>query len=148
MNMVRYEPWSLLNQLHGEIDQLFTPQRRRLGEDNANVATSDWTPAVDIKEEPEQFVIHADIPGVDPKDIDVHMENGILTIMGERQSETKEEREGYKRVERVRGNFYRRFSLPDTANAEAISAKSQHGVLEVVIPKQQKVQPRRIQVES
>lgn len=148
MNMVRYEPWSLLNQLHGEIDQLFTPQRRRLGEDSANVATSDWTPAVDIKEEPEQFVIRADIPGVDPKDIDVHMENGILTIKGERQSETKEEREGYKRIERVRGNFYRRFSLPDTANAEAISAKSQHGVLEVVIPKQQKVQPRRIEVAS
>ena len=93
-------------------------------------------------------MIHADIPGVDPKDIDVHMENGILTIKGERQSETKEEREGYKRVERVRGSFYRRFSLPDTADAEAISAKSQHGVLEVVIPKQQKVQPRRIQVES
>ena len=148
MNMVRYEPWSLLNQLHSEIDQLFTPQRRRLGEDNANVATSDWVPAVDIKEEADRFVIHADIPGVDPKDIDVHMENGILTIKGERQSETKEEREGYKRVERVRGSFYRRFSLPDTANAEAISAKSQHGVLELVIPKQQKVQPRRIQVES
>jgi HSP20 family protein len=148
MNMVRYEPWSLLNQLHSEIDQLFTPQRRRLGEDNANVATSDWVPAVDIKEEADRFVIHADIPGVDPKDIDVHMENGILTIKGERQSETKEEREGYKRVERVRGSFYRRFSLPDTANAEAISAKSQHGVLELVIPKQQKLQPRRIQVES
>lgn len=148
MNMVRYEPWSLLNQLHSEIDQLFTPQRRRLGEDNANVATSDWAPAVDIKEEADRFVIHADIPGVDPKDIDVHMENGILTIKGERQSETKEEREGYKRVERVRGSFYRRFSLPDTANAEAVSAKSQHGVLELVIPKQQKLQPRRIQVES
>lgn len=146
MNMVRYEPWSLLNQLHNEIDQLFTPQRRRLSEDNANVATSDWTPAVDIKEEADRFVIHADIPGVDPKDIDVHMENGILTIRGERQSESKEEREGYKRIERVRGSFYRRFSLPDTANAEAISAKSQHGVLEVVIPKQQKVQPRRIEV--
>jgi HSP20 family protein len=148
MNMVRYEPWSLLNQLHNEIDQLFTPQRRRLGEDNANVATSDWAPAVDIKEEPERFVIHADIPGVDPKDIDVHMEDGILTIRGERQAENKEEREGYKRVERVRGSFYRRFSLPDTANAEAISAKCQHGVLELVIPKQEKVQPRRIQVDS
>lgn len=148
MNMVRYEPWSLLNQLHNEIDQLFTPQRRRVGEDNASVATSDWVPAVDIKEEAERFVIHADIPGVDPKDIDVHMENGILTIKGERQSETKDEREGYKRIERVRGSFYRRFSLPDTANAEAISAKSHNGVLEVVIPKQQKVQPRRIQVEG
>lgn len=148
MNIVRYEPWNLLNQLQGEINQLFTPQHRRLGEDNAIIATSDWTPAVDIKEEAEQFVIHADIPGVDPKDIDVHMENGVLTIRGERHAETQEEREGYKRVERVRGHFYRRFSLPDTADADAISAKSQHGVLEIVIPKQQKIQPRRIQVAS
>ncbi|MFN2309066.1 MAG: Hsp20/alpha crystallin family protein [Gammaproteobacteria bacterium] len=148
MNVVRYEPWSLLNQLSSEIDQLFTPQRRRPGEDSANVATSDWVPAVDIKEEAERFVIHADIPGVDPKDIDVHMENGILTLKGGRHAESQEEREGYKRTERVRGSFYRRFSLPDTANAEAISAKSQHGVLEVVIPKQQKVQPRRIEVEG
>jgi len=148
MSMVRYEPWNLLSQLHNEIDQLFPQQRRRVGEDDASVAASDWTPAVDIKEEPERFVIHADIPGVDPKDIEVHMENGILTIKGQRHSETKDEREGYKRIERMRGSFYRRFSLPDTANADAISAKSQLGVLEVIIPKQQKVQPRRIEVES
>lgn len=148
MSMVRYEPWGLLNQLHNEIDQLFAPQRRRMGEEGASITASDWTPAVDIKEEPDRFVIHADIPGVDPKDIEVHMENGILTIRGERLSEQKEEREGYKRIERVRGSFFRRFSLPDTADAEAISAKCQHGVLEVVIPKQEKVQPRRIQVEG
>lgn len=148
MNVVRYEPWNLLNQLHTEIDHLFTPQRRRPGEQKPLIATSDWTPAVDIKEEADRFVITADVPGVDPKDIELHMENGVLTIKGERQSETKEEREGYKRIERVRGSFYRRFSLPDTTNVEAISAKSQHGVLEVVIPKQQKVQPRRIEVMS
>ena len=148
MNVVRYEPWSLLNQLHNEIDQMVTPRRRRVNEEGVSIAASDWTPAVDIKEEVDRFVITADVPGVDPKDIEVHMENGILTIKGARLTESKEEREGYKRVERVRGSFYRRFSLPDTANAEAISAKSQHGVLEVVIPKQQKLQPRRIQVES
>ena len=148
MNVVRYEPWSLLNQLHNEIDQMVTPRRRRVNEEGASISASDWTPAVDIKEEVDRFVITADVPGVDPKDIEVHMENGILTIKGARLTESKEEREGYKRVERVRGSFYRRFSLPDTANAEAISAKSQHGVLEVVIPKQQKLQPRRIQVES
>ncbi|MBZ0070898.1 MAG: Hsp20/alpha crystallin family protein [Thiohalobacteraceae bacterium] len=147
MSMVRYEPWGLLNQLHSEIDQMFSPQHRRAGAEDGSVAASDWAPAVDIKEEPERFVIHADIPGVDPKDIEVRMENGILTIQGERLSEQKEEREGYKRIERVRGSFFRRFSLPDSANAEAISAKCQQGVLEVVIPKQEKVQPRRIQVE-
>lgn len=144
MNMVRYEPWRLLNQL----DQLFAPPRRRVDTEASRTAANDWTPAVDIKEEQDRFVIHADIPGVDPKDIEVQMENGILTIRGQRQSESKEEREGYRRIERVRGSFYRRFSLPDTANAEGISAKSQHGVLEVIIPKQPKVQSRRIEVVS
>ena len=71
----------------------------------------------------------------------------MLTIKGERESESKEERKGYKRVERQRGSFYRRFSLPDTANADAISAKSKNGVLEIVIPKQEKAQPRKIQVK-
>lgn len=147
MNVVRYEPWGLLNQLHKEIDQLFDP-RRALAEGDKETSTADWVPAVDIKEEADRFVIHADIPGVDPDKIEVSMEDGILTIKGERESENKEEREGYKRIERVRGSFFRRFSLPDTADAEKISAKAKNGVLEVIIPKHEKVQPRRIQVES
>ena len=102
---------------------------------------------VDIKEEENRYVIHADVPGVDPADIEVNMENGVLSIKGERESESKEEREGYKRVERVRGSFFRRFNLPDTADAEAISAKSKDGVLEIVIPKQEKPQPKRIRIE-
>ena len=146
--MVRYEPWGLLNQLHGEVDRLFNTRMGRYGDDGDQLATSDWVPAVDIKEEDDRFVIHADVPGVDPKDIEVNMEDGVLSIKGERQSETTDEREGYKRVERVRGSFFRRFSLPDTANADAISARSKNGVLEVVIPKQEKVLPKRIQVES
>ena len=76
------------------------------------------------------------------------MEDGVLTISGQRESETKDEREGYKRVERVRGNFFRRFSLPDTADADGISARSANGVLEIVIPKQAKVMPKRIKVEG
>ena len=86
------------------------------------------------------------MPGVDAKNIDITMDDGVLVIKGERNSESKEEREGYKRVERVRGSFYRRFSLPDNANAEKISAKNDNGVLTVVIPKQEKAQPKRIPV--
>ena len=148
MAMVRYEPWGTLNQLHKEIDRLFEGNFPRMGEDSQGVAASDWVPAVDVKEEQDKFIIHADLPGVDPKDIDVGMENGVLTIKGQRESERKEEREGYKRMERVRGNFFRRFSLPDTADAEKIAAKCRNGVLEVIIPKQEKVQPRRIAVEG
>ncbi len=147
-NVVRYEPWSLLNQLYNEIDQIFDPRLRRGRSEDSPVSAADWVPAVDIKEEDTRFVIHADVPGVDPDDIEVRMEDGVLTIKGERQSEDKEEREGYKRIERVRGSFFRRFSLPDTADAEGITAKAKNGVLEIVIPKHEKVQPRRIEVQG
>ncbi len=148
MSLVRYEPWGLLNQLHGEIDRLFDSRVPKYGDDRDQLAASDWVPAVDIREEENRYVIHADVPGVKAEDIEVNMEDGVLSIKGERQKETKEEREGYKRVERVRGSFYRRFSMPDTADADGISAKCTDGVLEIVIPKQAKVLPKRIQVQS
>ncbi len=146
MALVRYEPWSMLNQIRREMDQMLETANE--GGESSAIATSDWIPAVDIKETKDAFILHADVPGVDPKDVDVHMENGILTIKGERESEKKDEREGYKRVERQYGSFYRRFSLPDTADAEKISAKSKNGVVEITIPKKEAVQPRKISVES
>ena len=148
MSLVRYEPWNVLNQLHGDLDRFFDRRPGAANDNSSSLATSDWTPAVDIKEEDDCYVIHADVPGVEPKDIDVSMEEGVLTIHGKRNTESRDEGEGYKRVERVRGSFYRRFNLPDTANVDAISAKSKHGVLEVVIPKQEKLQPKRIEVKG
>jgi len=147
MAIRRYDPWRLLNELSNEIGRMY--ETAPVGEgDASSLATSDWVPAVDIAEQADRYVIHADVPGVRPEDIDVHMENGILTIKGSRSSETKEAGQGYKRVERAQGSFYRRFSLPDTADAERISARVDQGVLEITIPKQEKVQPRRIQVEG
>ncbi len=78
-----------------------------------------------------------------PEEIDISMEEGVLTIRGEKKTEANTEKEGYKRVERTYGSFYRRFSLPDTANPDAISAKSNHGVLEIVIPKRKRFNRRR-----
>ena len=144
MSMMRYEPWGLLEQMRREMERAMDTRAA----EGSSVATSDWVPAVDIKEEDDGFLIVADIPGVDPKDIEVHMEDGMLTIKGEKEAEKKEEREGYKRVERTSGSFYRRFSLPDTADPEKITANSNHGVLEVRIGKQEKVQPRKIAVNS
>ena len=144
MSLTRYEPWGLLDQMRREMERAVENRNA----EGSSVATSDWVPAVDVKEEEGNFVIIADIPGVDPKDIEVHMENGVLTIKGEKESEKKDERDGYKRIERSFGSFYRRFSLPDTADAEKITAKSNHGVLEVRIPKHEKVQPRKIAVNS
>lgn len=138
-----YQPWGLLNQLQRELERAHEG-----GSGEGSIATAEWTPSVDIKEENDKFVLHADIPGVKPEDIDVSMENGVLTIKGEKKTEAKTEQEGYKRVERTYGSFYRRFSLPDTANADAISAKSKLGVLEIVIPKREAVKPKKINVEA
>ncbi|MCF6212162.1 MAG: Hsp20/alpha crystallin family protein [Gammaproteobacteria bacterium] len=147
MTLVRYEPWNVLQQLQREMNSLFDTRLPAEGE-NGNVATSDWAPAVDIKEEDDRFLVLADIPGVDPEDIEVNMENGILSIKGERKSEHTEEKEGYKRIERAYGSFHRRFTLPESADPEGIKAKSIHGSLEIVIPKREAVQPQRIAVES
>jgi HSP20 family protein len=147
MSLVRYEPWGLLNQRHADIGRMLNARVRRPAEDSDPLAASDWTPAVDIREEEQRYVIHADVPGVKPGDIEVKMDDGVLSIKGKRQSESSEEREGYRRVERVRGSFSRRFSMPDNADADAVSARSKDGVLEIVIPKQAKVLPKRIKVE-
>ncbi len=143
MAITRYEPWSLLNQLQRE---LLSSQDKETSE--GSIATAAWEPAVDIKEEVDKFIILADIPGVKPEDIEVSMEAGVLTVKGHKESEAKTEKEGYKRVERSFGSFYRRFSLPDSANDEAINAKCKHGVLEIVIPKREAVKPKRINVSS
>lgn len=146
MTMMRYEPWSILNQFSSELNRMFD-RNLPAKADDTSVSACDWVPAVDIREEENRFLIHADIPGVDPKDIDIHMENGVLTISGQRQGESREEHEGYRRIERSRGTFLRRFTLPDTADADKITARSNNGVLEVIIPKHDKVQPRKISIE-
>ena len=144
-----YETRGTLSKLHHDVNRAF---QNRLGgvetDDNSSVATSNWSPAVDIEEQTSRFVITADIPGVAPEDIEITMENGILTIKGERKEERNVEQEGFRRVERVSGLFYRRFALPDSANPDKISAHGKNGVLEILIPKVEKVQARRISVNS
>lgn len=143
MSIIRYEPNQFMREFRDEINRLFNVE---LG--GTNAATSNWTPAVDIKEETDKFVIFADIPGVDPKDIDIHMENGMLTIKGEKRFEKETEEKGFKRKERSYGSFYRQFLLPDTANTESISAKSRHGVTEIIIPKKAIASARKIDIAS
>ena len=96
----------------------------------------------------DAFLLQADLPGVEAKDIDITMENGMLSLRGRRQSETKQEDGGYRRVERVSGEFFRRFTLPDIADSESISAQMSNGVLTVRIGKRAEIQPRRIQVKN
>ena len=115
---------------------------------DSTIATSAWVPAIDLKEETNQFIIEADIPGVDPKDIEVSMAHGVLTIKGERQAESQGEGKNYHRVERIYGSFYRRFSLPDTADADQIVASGKNGVLQIRILKKAVAQPRKIAIQT
>jgi HSP20 family protein len=141
------DPINLINQWRRDVERVFNGLEEGLPS-RGEVTAAAWAPAVDIKEEDGAYVLHADLPGVEPKDIELHMENAVLTLRGQRKSETKEEKDNYHLIERITGSFYRRFTLPDTADAENITAKSTNGVLEVRIPKQEKVLPRRIEVQS
>jgi len=147
MSLIVRDPWQMLDQWRREMDQALGGQAL-VRDDATRVVGSDWTPAVDIKEEADRFVLHADIPGVKPEDIEVSMENGVLTIRGERGHESQESAEGYKRLERQHGVFIRRFALPDSVDAERIAATGKDGVLEVVLPKAQKQQARKIEVQT
>ncbi len=133
--------------LQDEIKQVFDKFFHGEDTDASSVVTSQWVPRVDIKEEAERFVIFADLPGVDPDQIEVQMDKGILSIKGERKTASLTESERYSRVERAHGVFYRRFALPDSANPEGITANGRHGVLEITIPKRPETTPRRIQVQ-
>ncbi len=136
-----YEPWGLLNQVLKNKGQSFHNV-----EEERSASMYNWIPAADIREEPHQFVIEVDIPGVEPGEIEISMKAGILTVQGERKQEKQVDGENYQRVERFYGTFHRQFSLPDTADSEQISAVGKQGVLQINIPKKAVAQPRRIKV--
>lgn len=148
MNIVRYRQWPGQTALQEEIKNVFDRFFDTGENDESAVVTSQWVPRVDIKEEAGRFVIYADLPGIDPDQIDVQMDKGILTIKGERSSESTTETERFSRVERRYGSFHRRFALPDSADADGIAAIGRNGVLEITIPKKPESAPRRIQVGS
>ncbi len=148
-NVVRYQQqWPGQSMLQDEIKQVFD-RFFQAGDDQdeSSVVTSQWAPLVDIKEEAERFVIYADLPGIDPADVEILMDKGILTIKGECRTESDEQTDRYSRVERRYGSFHRRFALPDSADPDGIGAAGRNGVLMITIPKRPETKPRRIQVD-
>lgn len=143
MNMRIYQPNTMLNRLHNEIGDLFGSSL-----DDVSSAASAWSPAVDIQEDEARYVIHADLPGVKPEAVNITLEKGLLTIEGSRSNSATDEQQGYRRVERYRGQFARHFALPDTADSDKVEAKLKEGVLEVVILKKESSKPRKIQVHG
>jgi HSP20 family protein len=139
--MTRWEPFRDLMRLQDEVGRLFDERLYRNGE------SVGWTPAVDIYEDDESVTLRFELAGVEPKDVDIRFENGVLTLRGERKLEKEEKRENYHRVERSYGTFTRSFTLPGTVDAEKIRAESKNGVLSVALPKKAEAKPRSIQVK-
>ncbi|HEY7638948.1 MAG TPA: Hsp20/alpha crystallin family protein [Steroidobacteraceae bacterium] len=146
MALIRYEPWSVLNQLHGQINRLFDSELDRDAATSA--ATADWIPQADIEEYADRFVLKLDVPGVDVAAIEITLDKGLLSLSGERVKDASGKDAQRSRVERPHGRFHRRFTLPDTVDAAGVHATGRNGIVEVTIPKQPKAQPRRIQVAT
>jgi HSP20 family protein len=148
MATVRYEPWGVVSQLQNEINRVFG----NLNDGESSSATAEWVPAVDVREFADRFQLLIDLPGVDPKDVEITLDNGVLTVAGVRRDEKEIQTKGQEepqqqRNERRLGRFYRRFILPDTVDADNVNAVGRNGVLEIEIAKHARAQPRRISVK-
>ena len=144
MTLLKYRPYS------ADSDDL--PSGLRLFQDSVARMFSEpnarpWSPGVDIVENENDLVLHADVPGIEPKDIDISMENGTLTLKGERKFENNSAHQGYHRIERSYGAFARSFALPDTIDAEKVKAEFKNGVLTVTLPKKEVAKPRSVKIE-
>jgi len=141
--LTRWEPFRGATSLQDQINRVFNDVLERTGEESSLTA---WAPAVDIYETEHELVLKADLPDIDPKDLDIRVENNILTIRGERKFDKNVNEENYLRVERSYGSFTRSFTLANTVNAEAIKAAYENGVLTLTIPKREEAKPKQIKV--
>jgi HSP20 family protein len=140
--LTRWDPLRDLQRMQDEMGRLFDDRlTSRSGE------SVGWTPAVDIFEDEEGVCLRFDLAGVDPKDVDIRFENGVLTLRGERKLDREDKRDNYHRVELSYGTFTRSFSLPGTIDAEKIKAESKNGILTVMLPKKPEAKPKSIQVK-
>lgn len=146
MTLMRYQPWSVFDQLHREINQLFDNRAPRTSETRGELFSGNWSPSVDVKDTGKEIVLLADLPGIDPDKIEVTANNGILTLKGAREFSKETDEGDYHRIERSYGSFYRQFALPDTANTDEIAAKAKNGVLEIRIPKRAASVEKRISI--
>jgi HSP20 family protein len=142
-SITRWDPFRNLSSLQEQVNRLFDSSFKA-GADNAALTT--WAPAVDIYETENELVIKADLPDMEEKDIDVRVENNMLTIRGERKFEESVKEDNYLRVERAYGSFSRSFSLPNTVSTDAIQANYKNGVLKVELPKRAESKPKQVKI--
>ena len=146
MNLVTYDPFRDLRTLQDEVNRVFSSSFSRGGDNE--LTRGAWSPSVDIYEDKNEIVLEAELPGVKSEDVDISIENNILTIHGERKFEKKDEQGNFHRVERSYGAFTRSFTLPPTVSAENADAKFQDGVLRLTLAKREEAKPRRIEIKA
>jgi HSP20 family protein len=137
----RWDPFNELATLRNRMDRLWS----RMTEEEP--ALADWSPTSDVLETKDDILIKAELPGIEPKDVDVQIENGVLTIQGQRSAEKETEEKGFQRIERTYGTFFRSFILPQNVEVEKIAATFANGLLEVRMPKKEEAKPKTIKVD-
>jgi HSP20 family protein len=145
VTIVRWEPFRELSSLQTEMNRLFNTAFEGQG---GNGPARRWTPAMDLLETQDEFVLRADLPGMGESDVNIEIEDNVLTVSGERKTEHEDKREGFHRLERAYGSFSRSLTLPKGIDAEAVSAAFDRGVLEVRVPKPEQRKPRRIAIST
>jgi HSP20 family protein len=146
MTIVRWEPLRELTTLQNEMNRLFGTVFDTPTQGNGGSTLRRWMPAMDLVETGDHFVLRADLPGLGEEDINIELEDRVLTISGERKAEHTDSKDGYHRVERAFGSFSRSLTLPEGVNPEAVEAGFDRGVLEVRIPKPEQRKPRKISI--
>ncbi len=145
MNLVKWDPFRELEDVSSRLNRIFGRPLARMGSDEM-MSMADWTPSADISETDTEYLIKAEIPGVKKEDVKVTIQDGILTIQGERKMEKEEKDKKYHRIERSYGSFTRSFRLPDDADESAVKAEFKDGLLNVTLTKSAKAKPKSINV--
>lgn len=146
MTLVRWDPFRELEDMSERLNRVFSrPALRNNGKESMTVA--DWMPTVDISETDGEYLIKAELPEVKKEDVKVTVENGVLTLQGERRQEREEKGKKYHRVERSYGSFVRSFTLPESVDEGGVKAEYKDGVLNLHLPKSEKVKPKAIDVK-
>jgi len=145
--LTRWDPLKEMEELQNRLSGLFgrAPVRRKNGEQES-ITVAEWAPLVDITEDDKEYLIKAELPEVKKDDVKVAVENGVLTISGERQFEKEQKNKKYHRVERAYGSFERSFIVPDDADSDKVNAEFKDGVLKVHLPKSERAKPKQIEV--
>jgi HSP20 family protein len=143
--IARWDPFREFSTLQDRMNRLFRESYGPEGRDES-LTTSQFAPPVDVYEDEHNVVLKVEVPGIDEKDIDVRVENNVLTVHGERKVEQEEKEENFRRIERQYGSFTRTFTLPSTVDAERIQADYDKGILKIVLPKKAEAKPKQIKV--